>query len=121
MDSVACRHMQLCIRMFQLFNQICTLDPWPTFLVKDYINILIQPICSIVNLSLLEGVVIDKFKHAVVTPLIKKPSLDAEGVKNYRLLGFNFISKTIERGVSKQLLTVNELAISTSLLTRLAN
>ena len=32
----------------------CTLDPWPTFLVKDYIDILIEPISSIVNLSLSE-------------------------------------------------------------------
>ena len=78
-------------------THICTLDSWPTFLVKDNIDILIQPICSIVNLSLSEGVVIDKFKHAVVTPLIKKRSLDAEGLKNYRLVpGLNFISKTIE-------------------------
>ena len=37
------------------------LDPWPTFLVKDYIDILIQPIARIVNLSLSEGVVIDKY------------------------------------------------------------
>ena len=53
------------------------LDPWATFLVKDHIDILIQPITSIVNLSLSAGVVIGKFKCAVVTPLIKKPSLDA--------------------------------------------
>ena len=45
------------------------LETWPTFLVTDYIDIL--PICNIVNLSLSEGVVIDKFKHAVVTPLFK--------------------------------------------------
>ena len=89
------------------------LTPWPTFLVKDYIDILIEPISSIVNLSLSEGMVIDKFKHALVSPLIKKPSLDAEVLKNYRpVSGLNFISKTIERVVSKQLkhhLNVNEL------------
>ena len=91
----------------------CTLDPWPTFLVKEYIDILIQPITTIVNLSLSEGVVIDKFKSAVVTPLIKKPSLDPDVLKNYRpVSGLNFISKTIERVVSKQLkhhLTTHEL------------
>ena len=44
----------------------CSLNPWPTFLVRVYIDILIQPITSIVNLSLSERVVIDKFKCAVV-------------------------------------------------------
>ena len=91
----------------------CTLDPWPTFLVTDYFDILIHPIPSIVNLSLLEAVAINKFKYAVVTPLIKKLSLDAHEFKNDRpVSGLNFISKTIERVVTKQLkhhLAVNEL------------
>ena len=56
----------------------------PIFLLNDYIDILIQPITSIVNLSLSEGVVIDKFKCAVMTPLIKKPFLDADEFKNFR-------------------------------------
>ena len=30
----------------------CTLDPWPTFLVNDYIDILIQPICQGIQNSL---------------------------------------------------------------------
>ena len=33
----------------------CLLDPWPTFLVKEYIDILIKPITTIVNFSLSEG------------------------------------------------------------------
>ena len=53
---------------------------------------LIQPITIIVNLSLSKGVVIDKFKCAVVTPLINKPSLDAQELKNYwSVSGINFI------------------------------
>ena len=121
--------MQFHKRMYQLFSKFhrvstddvkktilsslsksCTLDHRPNFLVQNYIDILFQPICSIVNLSLLEGVVIDIFKHAVLTSLIKKPFLDADELLNYRLVsGLNFISKTIERVVSKHHLTVNEL------------
>ena len=92
LDFLACCHAQLRIRMYQLFSSFtgfplmvlrklsCLFqpNPWPTFLVKDYIEILIQLICSILNFSLSEGVVIDKFKNDVVTLLFKKPSLDAE-------------------------------------------
>ena len=53
----------------------CLLDPWPTFLVKDCLDILLLSITKLVNCFLLEGAVPDGFKSAVVTPLIKKSSL----------------------------------------------
>lgn len=82
----------------------CSLDPWPTFLVKECADILIQPLTQLINLSLSAGVFPDKFKSAVVTPLIKKPTLDKSVLKNYRpVSGLNFVSKLIERVVSKQL------------------
>ena len=91
----------------------CSLDPWPTFLVKENIDYLIPSITNIVNLSLSDGVFPDTFKKAVVTPLIKKPTLNKEDLKNYRpVSGLNFISKVIERVVAKQVkehLAANEL------------
>ena len=82
----------------------CSLDPWPTFLVKEYIDILAQPITAIINLSLSEGTVIEGFKNAIVTPLIKKHNLDSEDWKNYRpVSGLNFVSNTIEHIVAKQI------------------
>ena len=36
------------------------------------------------NLSLTEGVFIDPFKQAIVTPLTKKTSLAQDDLKNYR-------------------------------------
>ena len=36
-------------------SKSCTLDPWPTFLVLDYLDILITPITSIINGSLEQG------------------------------------------------------------------
>ena len=53
----------------------------------------------------MEGCVPDAFKSAVVTPLIKKPNLPSNDLKNYRLVsGLSFISKLVEHVVAKQLL-----------------
>ena len=53
----------------------------------------------------MEGCVPDAFKSAVVTPLIKKPNLPSNDLKNYRpVSGLSFISKVVERVVAKQLL-----------------
>ena len=53
----------------------------------------------------MEGCVSDAFKSAVVTPLIKKPNLPSNDLKNYRpVSGLSFISKLVERVVAKQLL-----------------
>ena len=49
------------------------------------------------------GVFPDEFKQAIVTPLIKKPSLCKDDLKNYRpVSGLSFISKVTERVVAKQ-------------------
>ena len=75
----------------------CLLDPWPTFLVKDCLDILLPSITKLVNCSLSEGAVPDGFKSAVVTPLIKKSSLSKDDLKNYRpVSGLSFISKLVE-------------------------
>ena len=82
----------------------CLLDPWPTFLVKECIDILLPSITRLVNCSLSEGVVPHEFKKAIVTPLIKKSSLPPNDLKNYRpVSGLGFISKLVERVVASQL------------------
>ena len=82
----------------------CLLDLWPTFLVKDCLDILLPSITKLVNCSLLEGAVPDGFKSAVVTPLIKKSSLSKDELKNYRpVSGLSFISKLVERVVASLL------------------
>ena len=58
---------------------------------------------KLVNCSLMESYVPDSFKTAVVTPLIKKATLPADDLKNYRpVSGLGFISKLVERVVAKQ-------------------
>ena len=86
------------------FTKSCLLDPWPTFLVKECIDILLPSITKLVNCSLSEGVVPDEFKKAIVTPLIKKSSLPPNDLKNYRpVSGLGFTSKLVERVVASQL------------------
>jgi len=57
-----------------------------------------------VNASLREGRLPPSQKHAVVTPLQKKPGLDADDLKNYRpVTNLTFTSKLVERAVALRL------------------
>ena len=58
----------------------------------------------IINYSLREGCFPNCFKTAYVKPLLKKPSLGRNLLKNYRpVSNLSFISKLIEKVVAKQL------------------
>lgn len=82
------------------------LDPIPTPLLKSCIDVLVTPITSIVNLSLKEGNFPETFKVAHVAPLLKKPSLDKEEMKNYRpVSNLSFVSKVLEKVVARRLLS----------------
>ena len=78
----------------------CCLDPLPTPLLKKFVSTLAAPITRIVNSSLASGRFPDSLKHAVITPLLKKPSLDPQDMASYRpVSGLSFLSKLIERVV----------------------
>ena len=65
---------------------------------------MVTPITNIINYSLREGSFPNCFKTAYVTPLLKKPNLDRNLLKNYRLVSnLSFIFKLIEKVVAKQL------------------
>lgn len=82
----------------------CSLDPWPTFLILECIDLLIAPITQLINFSLHEGCFPSRLKCASITPLIKKASLPKDDLKSYRpVSGLIFISKLIERIVAQQL------------------
>jgi len=49
----------------------CTLDPVPTYMLKESLHILLPYITAIVNALLREGHVSVTQKHAIITPLIK--------------------------------------------------
>ena len=64
----------------------CSLDLVPTWLLKDYLTCLLPTITNniIVNLSMSTGIVPTTIKSALVTPLLKKPSLDKDVTNNFR-------------------------------------
>ena len=87
-------------------NKSCELDPMPTSFVKEAIGTLAPIITDIVNGSLTSGVFPSCYKEALVTPLLKKQSLDYNRLQNYRpVSNLALISKTIEKVVSAQLNT----------------
>ena len=73
-NSVSCNDVRKILDLSPIKS--CFLDPWPTFLVKECVDILINPLIQMINMSLSEGYLQDKFKTAIVTPILKKPSLD---------------------------------------------
>ena len=78
-------------------TQICSknlsLDPMPTSLFVECLDEL-PAVTHIINSSLVSGVVPPEFKTAIVKPLLKKPSLDYNNLKNYRpVSNLSFLSK----------------------------
>ena len=85
-------------------NKSCDLDPIATSLVKQEAELLAPLINTIINESLKNGDFPQAFKSAIVTPLLKKVSLDPEEFKNYRpVSNLAFVSKLIEKMVVSQL------------------
>jgi Reverse transcriptase (RNA-dependent DNA polymerase) len=95
----------------------CTLDPIPTFMLKESLDALLPFLTAMCNASLLEGNLPPSQKHAIVTPLLKKSSLDPAELKNYRpVSNLTFASKIIEKLVAEQLVSYLQ---SNSLMPRL--
>ena len=85
-------------------SKSCELDPIPTSLMKQNIDVFAKYITIIVNRSLSSGCFPDSQKIAHVKPLLKKPNLDKEVFKNYRpVANLKYLGKTIERVVSSRI------------------
>ena len=81
----------------------CILDPMPTSLVMECMDVLLPIITKMVNLSLESGRCADDWKSAVVLPLLKKHGLDLL-YKNYRpVSNLQYISKLAEKAVFEQI------------------
>ena len=65
-------------------NKSCPLDPIPTWLVNQCVDQLLPLLTRIINGSLTKGDFPNDFKNAIVKPLLKKPSLDKDELKNCR-------------------------------------
>uniref|UniRef100_A0A6I8SLC9 Reverse transcriptase domain-containing protein n=1 Tax=Xenopus tropicalis TaxID=8364 RepID=A0A6I8SLC9_XENTR len=82
----------------------CPLDPIPTKLLRNANPCLIKALTHLFNLSLSTGIFPSQLKHALVTPILKKPSLDPSNPTNLRPISLlPFISKLLERLVYNRL------------------
>uniref|UniRef100_A0A8C4X3N7 Reverse transcriptase domain-containing protein n=1 Tax=Erpetoichthys calabaricus TaxID=27687 RepID=A0A8C4X3N7_ERPCA len=82
----------------------CSLDPIPSGTFQLISQDLLPHITHIVNGSLTTGHVPTAFKSAVVTPILKKPTLDCSDINHYRPVSLlSFLSKVLERAVYNQL------------------
>ena len=83
----------------------CALDPRPTCLIYDSLDVLLPVITRMVNASLSTGHFPDERKEAVVSPLLKKGAKDS-GHKNLRpVSNLQFVAEraVTERAVFNQL------------------
>lgn len=86
-------------------SKFCSLDHVPTHIFKKFLELFLPFLTSVVNLCLISGSFPAVFKHAIITPVLKKSTLDRGDISNYRpVSNLSFISKIIERVVAKQLL-----------------
>jgi hypothetical protein len=87
----------------QLPDKFCASDPVPTYLLKAVSCYVAAFLAELFNRSLQSGRVPVSFKAAYITPLIKKPDLDASDVRSYRLISnLSVESKLLERLVARQ-------------------
>ena len=101
-----CEKSVFCFLFFFIVKdkkKTCCLDPIPTKLVLDCLDILLPVITKIINYSLEHGVFPSVWKNILVFSLLKKYGLEPI-FKNYRpVSNLQFISKLTESAVAKQL------------------
>ena len=82
----------------------CELDPMPTSLMLDNLDVILPTVTALINESLATGSVPSAWKIAIVKPLLKKTTLDQNELKNYRpVSNLPFWSKILEKVVLHQL------------------
>ena len=92
--------------LFRSPPKSCSLDPLPTFILREFLAELLPFICTMCNVSLQQSLLPESQKAAIVTPILKKHDLDPDDVKSYRpICNLTFISKVIERIVASRLLS----------------
>ena len=82
----------------------CVLDPQPTWLLKENLEILVPLITAIINRSLETAEVPKALKRGIVRPELKDQNLDTELKLNYRpVTNLAVLSKVLEKVVSSRI------------------
>jgi len=58
--------------IMMLPTKSCALDPIPTYLLKEFVDVLLPFVTAMINASLRESRLPPSQKHAVISPLLKK-------------------------------------------------
>jgi len=77
----------------------CSLDPLPTSVALNYVDILLPVITKTINLSLISGQFAEERKCALINPLLKKLGLDLLLPNYRRVSNLQYISKLTEKAV----------------------
>ena len=86
----------------EMKTKSCELDPIPTKIIKEHLDLFLPILTKNVNSSLSNSYFHENWKSAVVRPLLKKMVLEFIK-KNYRLVSnLTFVSKLIEKTALKQ-------------------
>ena len=81
----------------------------PTWLVKQHIDTLLPTLCRIVNTPLQSGVFPVDLHRAIVTPVLKKVTLEHNELKHYRpVSNLQFTSKVLEKCASSLIIEHTE-------------
>uniref|UniRef100_A0A4W3J1A7 Reverse transcriptase domain-containing protein n=1 Tax=Callorhinchus milii TaxID=7868 RepID=A0A4W3J1A7_CALMI len=82
----------------------CSLDPIPISFLVSQVHLLAPLLSDIINLSLSTSSVPTLLKTAIITPILKKPSLDPSLHSSYcPICNLPFLSKVLERVIVSQL------------------
>jgi len=72
MELKACTEDKVRRVILSSLTKSCTLDPIPTFLLKELVDMLLPYLTAMINVSLRECHLSVSQKHAILTPLLKK-------------------------------------------------
>ena len=71
---------------------------------EDFVLELLPLITDVINTSTTTGEVPAELRQAVITPILKKPTLDSEQLPNYRpISNLPFLAKVLERVVANRI------------------
>ena len=90
-------------------KKTCSLDPMPTTLVVECLDVLLPVLTKMINLSLQSGCFADRWKHADVHPKLKKPKAEVIFPNLRPISNLTFVSKLTECAAFSQ--THNHLTI----------
>ena len=93
------------LELLKSTKKTCELDPLPSSLLNECLNVLSPFITQIINMSIYHGHVPIILKEATGRPLLKKPSLDIGVLAHYGpVSNLTQLSKTLEKVIAQQLL-----------------